>query len=409
MFGLNTSKSLRIFALLAFAAACGRQGGDAQLQHETLPGILIPFEEWCSTWHLTCPAGAPPNVPTQEKPWSRDEWRAFMGSVKALLSSPTWVGLTRAELDDPDFNKVFDIFGLGSSLGSIKTRLDASGLESMTISSGRLSMNARTTGSFRSPSALVVGNERTMSIGVSERREVEMTGFSFANAAGQREGMKSFNFTSTNVLEWKVDGENKRYTDVPIKFLLQELLGIPTGGPGHVREFKEYVMAMGPLKSWLTRGQRDLSLDQATFSRLAQEVPVLSGEGAATARYMLERITSIESTAASRSQGHDLIRGQARENLVCQINNEAVLTVESTFGINAVEPIEYEGQKGVKVTLYGIKVKPLRGISRPTIKMDRLDIFATRVDIHNIPVIGIYSVDLTDPDNKKLKLKCGAS
>lgn len=73
----------------------------------------------------------------------------------------------------------------------------------------------------------------------------------------------------------------------------------------------------------------------------------------------------------------------------------------------AVESVSEIDNHGIRVLLSGIRAKPMRGLIRPTIDMREVDIYETSLVIHNIPVLGTYSVDLRDPDNEQLRLRCG--
>lgn len=369
----------------------------------TKANVLVPYDQWCEGWGLTCPTGDAANVPSQEHPWTKAQWKNAFAAAEAVVGSPSDVRFSRADADDAALKQALDAFGLGDLLVQVKHRIDAAGLDELKFGGGALTFSAQRESSYQAPSGLVVASQRSATLRFDPHGDVAVDGFSLRSQRGVAEPLQGFSVSDVNLMEWRAS-PSKKYADVPIQFFLDNILGIDLNAIHGDASTSTFLNALAPLKDWLTAGQRDLSLGGPVFPALAANVPALLSDAndRAATKYILEHLTKLESTAAMR--GAALARGESSSEIKCRLNNEAIIMVDTHFALTKVERL---GDKKARAQLQGVRARPLRGLIRPTIQIATLDVTPDRIIIRDVPVIGTYEIDLNDPDNKDLSVRCG--
>lgn len=396
------------FALFVPAAAlqgCGASSSSSDLDEAAQPEVAS-FQEWCTAWGLTCPTTPPDNVPSADHPWSAAQWQSAFALVKATASSPGNVRITRAELDDQNLATALQHLGGAEMLAQLKQRLDASKVQSVGVTAGGFSLAASAPADFAAQSGLVVHNDVAVTARVTDAFDVAVTGLDVHGQTDAADALAGFGVTNVNVLDWR--GPSTAVAGVPIKFAFQELAGVELGGdaPTAMPGYQQLQPAMMPLKDWITTGQRDVDLRREAFQAYAQHLPrLVDDQQMATAlRYILERVKTVQSTAASRRQ--KLVQGEATGEIRCNAGDQAQIMIQPQFGITSLTRLSATSSQ---VALYGIKVKPLTGAIRPTITLNRIDFEPTRIVVRDVPIMGTYVIDMSDSSGggMSMNLTCG--
>lgn len=359
------------------------------------------FQAWCGEWALACPTTPPANVPDPNAPWSDAQWRNAFAILKAVGETPGTVGVTRAELADRALDQVASRMGIATLLQNLRARLDQSHFDHLTLAHGGVELTSAAATDYQTASGLTVSTATGVAMHVEATDDVILTGVTLGSAAGASERLASWRVTGQNVLSWT--GDTRRVNDVPIKFMLDEVTGIDLGTEDiAMPKYVDLQPVIMQLKNWLTTGTRNLELPRSTFSALATNLPPLLKDQpmAIAVGSILRRLKTLTSTALTRQT--KLVQGTATGEIHCRAGSMAEMIITSDFG---VESLTTDGTN-VAAVLYGIKARPTSGIIR-AFDVRRVSLEPKKIVIRDVPILGTFTLDMTDPDNQDMELDCG--
>jgi hypothetical protein len=358
------------------------------------------FAAWCARLGVTCPPPPAANVPDADDPWTADEWRGVLATLRAVATGATHYTVTRAELDDANLTAAAEAFGLGDGLAKLRERLDASGFDHFDVGDS-LKVTADGTNERVAPSGLVVETAEVLDVAVTPADGVAVQGLAVSGPGGAGSAVTGFDVSGTNVLTF--GGPAGDVVDAPIKFLFDEAFGMGTDADAGAEapDYQDMQPGFVPMKNWLVTGTRDLDLRADEIAAAKAHLPRLIRDQAKRQNVdvLLSVLTSLKSTAASRAD--KLVQAQARRGFVCVVG-DSELTFATSFGVQNIT------QRGdaANVTLYGVKARRLSGLVRPQFALNRLELQPTKIVIYDVPVIGTFTIDMTDPDSAPSTVSC---
>lgn len=362
----------------------------------------LNFKEWCAAWELTCPDGAPGNVPNPDKPWTASQWHDAMAVFGAFYASPSSVVITKDEAASPDLTIVAHQYGADDLLSGLRARLDSMGFQKAQMSATGVSLEA-SAANYVGSSGLVTHNNAEVEVSVASDFHLDPKGLAIGpKNPTALERINEIFFADTNIVSWT--GDNITVSGVPIDFLFEQALGMKFKMNTSNPKYQDALPAILPMVRWMTTGQRDLDIGEDGFAVLRAHMPSLidDAEMAKSMTYILQRTTRALSTVATRPQ--KLMQVTGKSEFECKANNMMNMRFATQFGIKNVVPL---GDDGVTMVVYGITASILGESASDRFALSRIDMTPTKMIIYNVPLIGTYTVDMTNPNNQTSKLTCG--
>lgn len=390
--------------ILALASACGvgAEYPSARLADTAAPAaenLDMDFAAWCQAWQIDCPSTVP-DVPNSEAPWSAEQWRALFGVFEGIGLSRSQLVLSSTELNDRGLQAVVNALGLGEHFQRIKTRLDDMNFASIEVQPGKRSagsgkIQGRLNIVSTAPSTLVGDSGLTMnqgtnfSLSIAPDRSIALAGLELGSRTTRAvERVQTLAVEEANVLT--MNTAKASISGVPMAYIAEEYLHLEDGQlPEPQLRYGDLIPVGYQFYTWLTTGIRDIDLGSVTMQRLASELPILLPELDAGVPTLLKAITSVKSTRATRAS--QFIKAETRGPVQCQVGDKLEINIEREFGIRTLTRLD---ATSFRITVYGIKVKPLNMPIQPNFRLNRIDFEPTRIVIRDVPVLGQYVFEM---------------
>ncbi len=381
----------RILPAILFAGlgACGYQSSNIR---SDLKVDKQSYTAWCEKWDIACDASL--GAVEGKSPFRSDKWDAITSVASEALNSSVLFSVTRSEFDSPDLLAGLEKLGMASELKQLKTSLDDSHWQSVSIEAKKFVSRTAGESSLITHLGLGIKADSTISLSPGADGVVQLEGLSLTSKTGEQASQlsrvslgrgESLNLTFSDQI----------VQDVPFRFIednLNSAFKLEDSSPLS-KEFspQQIFGAAYPLLSWVNKPQRTASLTRRFFVLAENKLkPVLAGENSGPA--LLTLISAMDTFDFSASPGKNVLHfGQVNgSKLVCTMNGGmSKFMFDKDFGLKRF----YKVDGGIGLEFYGIKASAKLALGIP-LTLKRLEIKNNKITILDIPIIGKIELDM---------------
>lgn len=372
-----------------------------QIEARRVSAQQIDYKSWCRSWGIDCSDNPVVNIPNPKKIWSHHQWRSLFNIVAAMLNSKSQINIYSKDIHDQRYTQMIELLGI-TELGEIfKEILIKYEFKSLRVGNGKIQWNSVNPFFLETPSGMLIDFEKQVTVSISSNATVVFNGIVFHGNGYKSDRLQKLQFLGSNMTSWT--GDNIEVTKVPISHAFENILGIDFANydsPPLPEEFSDKISMLAVLKNWAEENGTKISLNQNSLQIIKDNVVSLvdGPNNGNSVKSFLAKITSIQTPS---SNGYDF-EAKSSSNFSCTMGKESEIIFSSHFGVKNVENIN----DSLQVKLFGIKARKTKGVFRRAINLSNLTISKDLIEIHNVPVIGTFKINLTRTKEQNHKIIC---
>lgn len=382
------------------ATGCGRDSQNESQLHTTAQELEFPA--WCQDWQLQCPDGAGDTAQINKA-------RAIMALLHTTLDGDSQLDLDRAKIEHPGLMATFEFLGMREEMEPLLQKLKDHGWNEARIQprTHQMQLGFLNPQPLQTKSGLKWQPMEHLVLGTAADGQLQFEGLQLSSADGSRTdalrgtGPQDAQYAQLMGAEWQVK-------NVPPSFLPHELEipNVDVGSPST----QQIAAALRPFTEWLLLGNQLAHVPMGAFDVLYREADILVADEAQRQQVRVFA-SALESVRAQSAAGDKLtFAAQQRANgkLACKMNAGKSIDIKfnRSFGLEEVRLLNNDA---VQTRFYGIEVKSkIFGPITPKFSLKRVEIYADKAVIRDVPIIGSYTLRFSDlrKDSKQNAVEC---
>lgn len=379
------------------AAGCGRNSEESRLHTGAQE---LEFTQWCQEWQLQCPVAAGDAA-------QANKMRATLALAHAALDGESQLKLDRAKIDHGTLATALDILGWREDIDPLLQKLKEHGWNEVRImpKAHQVELGFVNPHPLQTKSGLKWHPADIATVAMAADGQLLFEGVHLNDAVdGRREKLRGTAQQGADYAHlW---GDELRVKNVPPSFLQDELdiVDMDADSPST----KQVAGALRPLTEWLLLDHQQAHVHAEAFDVLHREVDALTTdeEMRSQVRVFASALDSVRANAVAGDKLMLAAQQRAKAKLACQVQGSKSLDIkfDNAFGLEEARLLNGDA---VQTKFYGIEVKAkVLGPIKTTIKLKRVDIYEDKAVIHNVPVIGTYTIRFDDFRSAKNTFAC---
>ncbi len=375
-----------LFVTLWVATGCGRETDESAQLHTTTQEL--EFLQWCQEWQLQCGDGAGNAAQTARM-------RATLSLMNSGLAGDMNIGLDRAQLEHPGLLTGLEHLGMRDEVEPLLQKLKDSGWNSAQIASGQIQLGFVAPQAFSSKSGLQWQPLEHVTLQATADGQLQADGVQVTSPDGAHKEMVR-GMAAQDSEYFRMWGDGVQVKNLPPQFLPQELelpdADLPSPSTTQVAS------ALRPLTEWVLQRNQTVHVPVGAFDGVYRDADVLIGDAAQRdqIRVFASALDSLRATSIAGDKMSVAIQQRANGRLACRVEGSQTIDVKFNggFGIEYIQPLNNDA---VQTRFYGIEIKSkIFGPLSPKFSLKRVDIYADKAVIRDIPIIGSYTLRFDD-------------
>lgn len=380
------------------ATGCGRESQDESQLHAKAQEF--EFGAWCQDWRLQCPDGAGDASQV-------NTMRATMALLDATLDGESHINLDRAKIEHPGLLATFEFLGMREEIEPLLQKLKDHGWDEASIQPRvhQMRLGFVDPQPLQTKSGLKWQPAEQMVLTTAADGQLQFEGLQLSNADGSR-GDALRGTAQQDADYTRLWGDALQVKNVPPTFIPREL-DIPDVDVGSPTT-QQIAAALRPLTEWLLLGNQHAHIPVGAFDVLQREADVLVTDEAQRqqVRVFASALEHLRANSASGDKLTLTIQQRPNGKLACKMNAGKSIDIKfnNSFGLEEVRLLNGDA---VQTRFYGIEVKSkIFGPITPKFSLKRVDIYADKAIIRDIPIIGSYTLRFEDLGVNKSVVEC---
>lgn len=387
------SRLAALFTIVSLTG-CGFDSEPSKLQENPSPpaATTITFAEWCQNWQLQCDASTP------AKTVSQAQFNAVLAIARSVLTSPSSWEITAEQFNLPSWNNALAALNWTAAFQPIAHLIQAVQFDNVQPVQSQLQLTLQNPPPYPSVSGLQMALDSTVNVDF-QPQVVQLNGIQL-NSGDHNLRLTSLSIDEQSQLQ--LTGDSFSITQVPPGFIARQL-GLDQAAPAKPSR-DQMLRALDHLVEWAANLNAHVQLEDPTFQVLSANLDPFVTDAANRQQFqvMLDAFQTIQTQSLDDKALTLNAQNDAGKQLACasQGTTKSQIMFATQWGIRHMRPMV----NGTELELYGLKVKSkIFGPFSVSFELKRLEVFADRIVIYNVPVIGKYTYRFNaekDPTNE---------